>query len=79
MTGAANDDSVMAMTATARPLGNTLTHEIDVNGRHVMRTDEPLSLGGLDTAPAPHELLPAALAACASTMVALYASRRGWQ
>ncbi len=69
----------MGMTATARRLGDTLTHEVDVNGRHVMRTDEPSSLGGLDTAPAPHELLPAALAACASTMIALYAARRGWR
>jgi putative redox protein len=66
------------MTARAQPLGTSLTHEVDVNGRHVIRTDEPVSLCGRDTAPAPHELLPAALAACASTMIALYASRHGW-
>jgi putative redox protein len=65
------------MTATARRTAG-LRHEIDVNGRHTIATDEPLSLGGTDTAPAPHELLPATLASCVSTMVALYAQRKGW-
>ncbi len=69
----------MSMAATARRVGNTLTHEVDVNGRHVMLTDEPLSLGGRDEGPAPHELLPAAVAACTATMIAMYASKRGWQ
>ena len=69
----------MTMTASASPLRGTLRHEIDVNGRHTIFTDEPARLGGEDTAPAPHELLPAILASCASTMVALYARNRGWQ
>ena len=68
----------MAMTASARRIGDTLKHEIDVNGRHVMFTDEPGRLGGTDEAPAPHELLPATLAACISTMIAMYAQNRGW-
>ncbi len=67
----------MSMTATARRTAG-LRHEIDVNGRHTITTDEPTSLGGTDTAPAPHELLPATLASCVSTMVALYAQRKGW-
>lgn len=66
-------------TATASPLDGTLRHRIDVNGRHMITTDEPTSVGGLDTAPAPHELLPAMLAACASTMLVLYARERGWE
>ena len=49
-----------------------------MNGRHVIITDEPLSLGGTDTGPAPHELLPAALASCISTMIVLYAKRKAW-
>ena len=49
-----------------------------MNGRHTIITDEPASLGGTDAGPAPHELLPAALASCVSTMVAMYAERRGW-
>jgi putative redox protein len=68
----------MTMTATARPLDG-LRHEIDVNGRHTIVTDEPTSLGGTDAGPAPHELLPAMLASCVSTMVALYARRKGWE
>ncbi len=68
----------MSMTATTRRVANTLKHEIDVNGRHSIVTDEPGSLGGTDEGPAPHELLPAALAACIATMVAMYAERCGW-
>ncbi|MFN8132391.1 MAG: OsmC family protein [Solirubrobacteraceae bacterium] len=68
----------MSFTASARHAGSGLRHEVDVNGRHVLVTDEPASLGGTDTGPAPHELLPAALAACISTMIALYAQRKEW-
>jgi putative redox protein len=67
------------LTATARAVDGNLRNEIDVNGRHTLTTDEPDSLGGTDTAPAPHELLPAMLASCISTMIALYAQRRDWQ
>ncbi|MGO9753929.1 MAG: OsmC family protein [Solirubrobacteraceae bacterium] len=68
----------MTMTATARPIDGTLRHEIDVNGCHTITTDEPERLGGTDSAPAPHELLPAILAACTSTMITLYARERQW-
>jgi putative redox protein len=64
--------------ATARPVEHGLRHAIDVDGRHIVFTDEPESLGGTDTAPTPHELLPAALASCISTMMSLYANTRGW-
>jgi putative redox protein len=64
-------------TASAHP-ADGLRHEIDVNGRHTIFTDEPRRLGGTDTAPTPHELLAAMLAACASTMVTIYAHRHGW-
>lgn len=69
----------MTMTATATRIGATLTHDVDVNGRHVLVTDEPLRLGGEDKGPAPHELLPAMLASCVATMVAMYAKNRGWE
>ena len=68
----------MSFTASAAPVAGGLRHEIDVNGRHTIHTDEPAKLGGTDTAPAPHELLPAMVASCVSTMVALYARRHGW-
>ncbi|HUA10909.1 MAG TPA: OsmC family protein [Solirubrobacteraceae bacterium] len=66
-----------SFTASARPVDG-LRHEVDVNGRHVIHTDEPARLGGTDTAPTPHELLAAMLASCASTMVAMYARRHDW-
>ena len=69
----------MTMTATTHRVGTSLKHEVDVNGRHMIVTDEPLSLGGTDEGPAPHELLPAALASCIATMVAMYAQKRGWE
>jgi putative redox protein len=68
----------MSMTATARRIGNSLTHEVDVNSRHTIVTDEPERLGGSDEGPAPHELLAATLASCAATMIAMYAQNRGW-
>ena len=68
----------MTKTATARRRGDTLEHEVDVNGRHLLVTDAPERLGGTDHGPAPHELLPATLAACAATTVAMYARKRGW-
>lgn len=67
----------MKMTATTECTGK-LRHRVDVNGRHTIVTDEPLRLGGTDEGPAPHELLPAALASCIATMIALYAKRHGW-
>jgi putative redox protein len=69
----------MSMTATARRAGNSLRHVVDVNDRHVIATDEPLSLGGDDTGPAPHELLAATLASCVATMIAMYAQKRNWE
>jgi putative redox protein len=68
----------MSFTASATRVGDGLQHVVDVNGRHTIITDEPERLGGTDTGPAPHELLPATLAACVSTTLAMYAARKGW-
>lgn len=68
----------MPMTATARSIDGGLAREVDVNGRHTIMTDEPAGVGGSDRAPAPHELLPAMLASCVSTMLSIYARNRGW-
>ncbi len=67
----------MTMTATTQRVGK-LRHRVDVNGRHTIVTDEPVRLGGTDEGPAPHELLPAALASCVATMIAMYADRHSW-
>lgn len=68
----------MTLTASARSDGAAVRQTVEVNGRHTIITDEPSSLGGSDTGPAPHELLPATLASCIATMIALYAQRREW-
>jgi putative redox protein len=69
----------MSMTATAHRCGTGLRHEVDVNGRHTIVTDEPERLGGTDQGPAPHELLAATLASCIATLIAMYAQNRGWE
>lgn len=48
------------------------------NGRHQFFADEPVETGGADTAPAPDELLEAALASCSAITMKMYAERKGW-
>jgi putative redox protein len=69
----------MSLTASAHSVGDTLRQEVLIDGRHRLVTDEPVHLGGTDQGPAPHELLPAALAACIATTVRTYARARGWE
>ena len=53
------------------------THEVEVDGHHVI-TDEPPEAGGNDEGPSPTRLLTASLAACTATTVEMYADRKGW-
>ena len=69
----------MSLTATARSIPGTLRQEVVIDGKHRLITDEPERLGGDGSAPAPHELFPAALAACISTTLVLYARTKGWE
>jgi putative redox protein len=68
----------MALTATARSIPGTLRQQVVVAGKHRLITDEPEHLGGEDSGPAPHELLPAALAACIATTLVMYARTKEW-
>jgi putative redox protein len=47
-------------------------------GPHVFQGDEPSENGGKDAGPSPFELILAALGACASTTVQMYADRKQW-
>jgi putative redox protein len=64
------------MKATARRTG-TYRHMVDIRSHHVS-ADEPLDIGGDDTAPSPQELLAASLASCTAITMEMYAARKGW-
>lgn len=61
--------------ATTAP--GTLRQDLLVDGRHRLVTDQPVEAGGTGLGPSPHELLPAALAGCISSTLAVYARMKG--
>jgi uncharacterized OsmC-like protein len=50
---------------------------IDIGSHHI-NADEPVSFGGTDTGSSPYDLLLAALGACTSMTIGLYARKRSW-
>lgn len=68
----AGDNRITARTG----VGGFLT-EILVN-RHSLVADEPLAAGGTDQGPSPFDLLVAALGACTSMTLRMYADRKRW-
>jgi uncharacterized OsmC-like protein len=57
------------------PAGFTQTIEI---GEHSLVADEPREVGGEDRGPDPYELLLAALGACTSMTLRMYANLKKW-
>lgn len=53
-------------------------HDVDLDGTHDLRVDEPVARGGTDTGPRPTELLAASLAGCTAITIEMYADRKGW-
>src|SRR6516164_10419411 len=64
-------------TVTVTESGIRLRQRIDA-GRHVLVADESREAGGGDAGPDPYALLLAALGACTSMTLRLYADRKGW-
>jgi putative redox protein len=54
-------------------------HDVEVEGGHTVRVDEPRGNGGTDTGPSPTRLLAASLAACTAVTIEMYAERKGWE
>jgi putative redox protein len=53
-------------------------HDVEIEGGHTVRVDEPQTAGGTDTGPSPTRLLAASLAGCVAVTVEMYAERKGW-
>jgi putative redox protein len=53
-------------------------HDVELDGSHGLRVDEPADRDGTDTGPRPTELLGASLAGCIAITIEMYANRKGW-
>jgi putative redox protein len=53
-------------------------HDVEIEGGHEVRVDEPAAAGGGDSGPSPTRLLAASLASCIAITVEMYAERKGW-
>jgi uncharacterized OsmC-like protein len=60
-----------------REAGGRYSQWIETGG-HVLAADESLASGGTDSGPDPYALLLAALGACTSITLRMYADRKGW-
>jgi putative redox protein len=61
---------------TVAEAGTGTYAQVIAAGRHRLRADEPEAAGGNDSGPSPYELLMAALGACTSMSLRMYAGRK---
>lgn len=66
------------VTVTEESAAQGYAHVARVPG-HEWVVDEPLGSGGADSGPNPYDLLLAALGACTSMTMRMYARRKGWE
>jgi putative redox protein len=53
-------------------------HDVEIEGGHTIRVDEPVDAGGADSGPSPTRLVAAGLAGCIAVTIEMYAERKGW-
>jgi uncharacterized OsmC-like protein len=63
-------------TVVVRETGHGLFQQEIISGRHHLIADEPKDAGGLGSGPGPYDLLLAALGACTSMTLRLYADSK---
>ncbi len=63
-------------TIIVRETQNGMFQQEIIAGSHRLLADEPADVGGLDSGPGPYDLLLAALGACTSMTLRLYADRK---
>jgi len=69
--------AILEPNVVVRGNGVSFAQEI-VAGAHHLTADEPAAAGGIDSGPNPYDLLLAALGACTSMTLGMYAQRKNW-
>ncbi|WP_209426612.1 OsmC family protein [Pararhodobacter sp. SW119] len=69
-------DAPEGVVRVAEAEGGGFRQDISVEGRHALVADEPAAMGGTDRGPSPYQYLAAALGACTTMTLRIYARRK---